>query len=262
MTGPCCLTDDDCEIYYESAGTGPTIVFASGFMGITDIWQHQVAALAAQFRCVTFDTRGAGRSDKPIPRSAYGVDRHAGDMATVLDHLKVARVLVIGHSMGGNIACRYYRAHPGRVAGIVFIGSYVSGAQIAMAGNPVERIKAAVTIKEDRIQFYRGVGLPQKIAEESTKWPLYALHANAESFMDFDGAPELGDITAPCLILHGNGDVVSPYDPCATGLASGIPDAEIELFDDVNHCPMMEAPNKTNARIMRFLEQRVIWQPH
>ena len=256
---PFVLTDDECEIYYECVGSGLAIVFASGFMGITDIWRHQVDALSGQFRCVTFDTRGAGRSDKPLPRIAYGVDRHAADLATVLDHIGVDRIVLIGHSMGGNIACRSYRSNPQRVAGIVFIGSYVAGAQIEAVGNTLGRIKAAVAMKEDRIRFYCGVGLPQDIAMESTKWPLYALEGNAGSFIQFDATSEIKNITCPCLIIHGDSDVVNPYEPCATALAAGLPDAEIALFERVNHCPMIEAPEKTNQQIIQFLEQRVTW---
>jgi pimeloyl-ACP methyl ester carboxylesterase len=256
---PFVLSDDDCEIYYETIGSGPTIVFASGFMGITDIWRHQIEVLSSHFRCVAFDTRGAGRSDKPLPRIAYGVDRHAADLGTILDHLGADRIVLIGHSMGGNVACRYYRAHPERVVAIVFIGSYVAGAQIEAVGNTLGRIKAAVAMKEDRIKFYCGVGLPQHIAVESTKWPLYALEGNAGSFIQFDATAEIKNITCPCLIIHGDSDIVSPYEPCATALAAGLPDAEIELFEGVNHCPMMEAPEKTNQRIIQFLEQRIAW---
>ena len=39
---PYVVTDDDCEIYYEVLGNGPSIVFISGFMGITDIWRAQI----------------------------------------------------------------------------------------------------------------------------------------------------------------------------------------------------------------------------
>ena len=58
---PFTLTDDGCEIYYVSHGSGPAIAFASGFMGITDIWKHQIAEVSARYRCIAFDNRGARR---------------------------------------------------------------------------------------------------------------------------------------------------------------------------------------------------------
>jgi pimeloyl-ACP methyl ester carboxylesterase len=256
---PFVSTDDDCEIYYEVQGTGPDIVFIPGFMGITGIWRHQIAALSGDYRCIAMDDRGAGRSDKPIPRIAYGVERHARDLAAVLDRIDARRVVLVGHSMGGNIACLYHLAHAGAVAGIVFVGSYTAGAQIAAAGNTLERIKAAIRRKEDRIAFYTGVGIPPDLAIEAAKWPLYALVGNAESFMAFDISARLTEIAVPCLILHGDGDVVSPLEPCATSLQSGLRDAMLEVFPGVNHCPMLEAPEATNRSLRTFLRERIAW---
>jgi pimeloyl-ACP methyl ester carboxylesterase len=254
---PFTLTDDDCELYYERHGSGRAIAFVSGFMGITDIWEHQ--ALSAKYQCIAHDNRGAGRSDKPMPRVAYGVARHARDLEAVLAAAGAERVVLVGHSMGGNIASLYALAHPDRVAGIVYVGSYVAGRQIVDAGNTLEGIKAAIRTKAGRVAFYAGVGLPDRIALESAKWPLYALLGNAESFMAFDLAPRIRELTMPCLVIHGDGDVVSPLDPCGTGLAAGLPDGALEVLAGVNHCPMTEQPERTTESIGRFVRDRVRW---
>jgi len=253
---PWTVADDGCEIYYEVHGDGPTVVFASGFMGITEIWQEQIKALSGSYRCVAFANRGAGRSEKPLPRVAYGVERHARDLLAVLEAAGVTdKVVIVGHSMGGNTASTFYLAHPDRVAGIVYVGSYVSGNQIRDVGNTLEKIKQAVRTADGRVSFYEAVGLPRHIAMESAKWPLYAVLGNAESFMAFDMSDRIGEITVPCLILHGDRDIVSPLDPCGLGLQSGLPNARLEVFDDVNHCPMVEAPDRANALIADFLKQ-------
>jgi pimeloyl-ACP methyl ester carboxylesterase len=256
---PFITTDDGCEIWYESHGTGPAVAFASGFMGITDIWRGQIDALAGRYRCVAFDNRGAGRSDKPFPRVAYGVERHARDLEIVLRALGVSRAVVVGHSMGGSTAATYALMHPDRVAGLVFVGSFAAGAEIVAVGNTPEKIKAAVRTKDARIAFYVGVGLPESIAMESTKWPLYALLGNAESFLEFDVRDRLADLTMPCLVIHGDADVVTPLDPCGRGLARGLPDVELEIFPGVNHCPMTEDPARTSELLLAFLERRVRW---
>lgn len=228
-------------------------------MGITDIWRQQINEFSPRYRCVAVDNRGAGRSEKPLPRGAYGVERHAKDLHCVLSELGVDRVVIVGHSMGGNTACLYYLAHPNAVAGIVFAGSYVSGSQIAGAGNTLDVIKGAVKHKASRVEFYKAVGLSEEIAMESAKWELYAVLGNAESFMEFDISSRIGEIRCPCLILHGDGDIVSPIEPCGINLRDGLPDAQLEVFTGVNHCPMSEDPKRTNDLLGHFLEKRVNW---
>ena len=256
---PFLITDDGCELYYEVHGEGPAVAFASGFMGITDIWKAQFDALACRYTCIAFDNRGAGRSEKPLPRIAYGVERHARDLHAVLTHLGKDRVVVVGHSMGGNTACQYALDHPERVAGYVPIGSYVSGSQITGAGNTLARIEAAVTSKVSRVAFYEAVGLSNEIAMESTKWELYALMGNARSFMAFDASTRIGEIRCPALVIHGDRDIVSPLDPCGLSLRDGLKDVRLEVIEDTNHCPMSEKPDRVNALLRTFLEERVRW---
>lgn len=254
---PYIVTDDDCEIYYEVYGSGPTIVFIPGFMGITDIWRSQVDSLKAHYRCIAFDTRGAGRSEKPLPRLAYGVKRHARDLISILDALEVSRAVFVGHSMGGNIALEANAAQPERVAGIVLIGSYAAGSQIIAAGNRPEVIRSSVSRPTARVAFYTSVGLPEAIALEATKWPLYALLGNAESFLEFDGRSLLSQVRVPALILHGDRDVVAPCDPCATTLKEGLPQATLVVLQNVNHCPMLEDPTATNGHLKAYLSSRM-----
>jgi pimeloyl-ACP methyl ester carboxylesterase len=149
--------------------------------------------------------------------------------------------------------------HPQIAAGIVLVGSYAAGQQIAKAGNTLEKVKMAVSKKENRVKFYKSVGIPHDLALESTKWPLYALQGNAESFMTFDVREQLSDITVPCLILHGDSDIVSPLEPCGYSLRDGLPNAELEVLKTVNHCPMLEEPETINGSLRNFLEHRVTW---
>lgn len=255
---PFLKADDGCELWYESHGSGPAVAFASGFMGITDIWRAQIDALSSRYRCISFDNRGAGRSEKPFPRIAYGVERHARDLHCILSHLGVDRVVLVGHSMGGNTACLYALAHPDSVRGLVAVGSYASWRQIVGAGNTLEKIKAAVREKRDRVEFYKAVGLPEHIALESAKWELYAVVGNAESFMQFDVTERLGQIHCPALVLHGTQDIVSPLDPCGYSLRDLLPNAQLEIFEGVNHCPMTEDPERTNRHLLHFLQARLV----
>ena len=143
---PWAMSDDSQHIFYAVQGEGPTLVFVPGYMGISEIWAEQVERLSGEFRCVVLDTRGYGRSDKPLDLSLYSVEQSAKDVAAVLDAAGIDEpVILVGHSMGGNIISSFYLQHPERVAGLVFISTHLSGAQLVSLGLDVDTLMGAVT---------------------------------------------------------------------------------------------------------------------
>jgi pimeloyl-ACP methyl ester carboxylesterase len=158
------MVDDGCEIYYEEKGKGKPLVFAPGFMGITDIWKPQFKYFSGRYRCISYDIRGCGRSDKPLPRISYGVERHFKDLKAVLSFLKVRKFVIVGHSMGGNVACLYALNHPEAVAGIVLVGSYASGKQIKETGRTIELYHELMKTKQARVKAFQDVGLSKEIS--------------------------------------------------------------------------------------------------
>jgi lipase len=65
------------------------------------------------------DLRGRGRSaDLPGP---YGIDAHVADLVAVLDHARADRAIVVGHSIGGDVAARFAADHPERTAAVVLL---------------------------------------------------------------------------------------------------------------------------------------------
>jgi 3-oxoadipate enol-lactonase len=121
------------EIWFESAGTnlyaieqgrGRPILALHG--GLAD---HRAALayagpLAASYRLITPDLRGAGRSRDAGPLSW---DRLADDLAALLDHLGLARAVVAGTSAGSGVALRFGLRHPDRVAGLIILSPVFPG---------------------------------------------------------------------------------------------------------------------------------------
>jgi pimeloyl-ACP methyl ester carboxylesterase len=252
---PWATADDGADIYYETTGSGPAVAFVSGYMGITDIWRHQVQALAATHTCVAFDLRGAGRSDKPLPQVAYGVERHAADLGAVLADAGVARAALVGHSMGGAIVTTFALANPEQVDAVGYVGSYSGASELRQVGHAVDVLINAVRTLPGRVGFYESVGLPADIAMEATKWPLYALEGQAWSAFEFEAVDRIAEITVPALVVHGDADMVTPLDPCGTGLAERLPDSRLHVLAGVRHCPMTEAAEETSELLRAFLAE-------
>ncbi len=104
-------------IHYTDEGAGEPVVLVHGFAATGNLnWRFTgvVDELAKQFRVITIDARGHGRSGKPTDTAAYG-EEMVEDVVRLLDHLRITRAHVVGYSMGGFITLKLLTRHPERV---------------------------------------------------------------------------------------------------------------------------------------------------
>src|SRR5260370_11624243 len=105
------------QLYYETHGEGPALVFAHGGLGNHLSWWQQIAEFSRSFKGVTFDHRG------------FGFSRDAGDgggpallpddLRALLDHLEIRRAALVGESMGGWTVLGFASAYPERTRALV-----------------------------------------------------------------------------------------------------------------------------------------------
>ena len=105
------------ELYYESYGSGPPVVFCHGAGGNHISWFQQIPRLSNRYRCVTFDHRGWGRSLDPRPATKR--PQFDEDLAALIDHLALEDGRLVAQSMGGWTALAYTVKHPDRVKALV-----------------------------------------------------------------------------------------------------------------------------------------------
>lgn len=257
---PWAISSDGSSIFYDWRGSGPAIVFVSGYLGVADIWTDQVSDLERDFTCIVMDNRGYGRSDAPTQGAAYQIDQLVEDVRTVIDTVGVdGRIVLVGHSMGGSTISSFALHYPGRVAGLVYVGSHLSGPQLAEVGDSVAAIQEGLASPAQRSVFYTEIGLPRAIANETAKWPLHGLIGNAQTMMAYDIGERFREIQAPTLVIHGGDDQSSPLDPCATGLIDLIPGASLAVLNGVKHFPSVEAPHETTVLIREFCGELSPW---
>jgi pimeloyl-ACP methyl ester carboxylesterase len=104
----------------HEAGEGPAIVFCHGFPELAYSWRHQLPAVAgAGFRAIAPDQRGYADSSAPFAISDYGLTELTGDLAGLLDALKIDRAVFVGHDWGGFVAWAMPVLYPERTAGVI-----------------------------------------------------------------------------------------------------------------------------------------------
>lgn len=106
-------------IYYELTGKGKTtLVFVHGWCINSSYWNQQVDAFKDSFQVLTLDLRGHGKSDSA---ASMTIEQYADDIVGLIDKLTLDSIILIGHSMAGNINLHVYNKIPGKVKGFIGI---------------------------------------------------------------------------------------------------------------------------------------------
>ena len=110
------------QLWVESDGRGPAVLFVHGGLGDSRLWAPQARALASRFRTIRYDLRFFGRSE------SAGVEYSPiDDLIGVLDALDVERAALVGLSMGGGLALDAALAHPERVWALAHVAAGATG---------------------------------------------------------------------------------------------------------------------------------------
>ena len=143
-------TVDGAEIYWESHGDGPALVFIHGNGRDTTDWRYQVAEFEDDYRVITLDLPGHGQSgalsevrDSSIPWGGSLIPL-AEAIEAVRAEAGINQMVLVGHSLGGWIIGEYMMHYPQYVAGVV-------AADTAFHGNPELQYERTIT-REDSIE--------------------------------------------------------------------------------------------------------------
>jgi len=110
------------RLYYEAAGDGPPLVLIhAGFLD-SRMWDSQFQLFAKTHRVIRYDVRGFGKSDRPSERFS-----DAADLLALVQHLNLAKVVLVGVSNGGRIALDFTVQHPEKVEKLVLVATGVHG---------------------------------------------------------------------------------------------------------------------------------------
>lgn len=111
---------DGVTIAYETHGSGsPAVVLVHGWSCDRSYWAEQIADLARDRTVVAIDLAGHGESG--LGRGEWTMSGFGGDVAAVVEALGLTRVIMAGHSMGGDVIVEAARRLPGRVAGLIWV---------------------------------------------------------------------------------------------------------------------------------------------
>ena len=251
----------DADLYYETDGSGETVVFVgdAGYGAWQWGWQH--AAVAGPYESLVTDLRGVGRSVGGVAGgAAVGVETLSSDLLAIFSDAGVNSAHLVGAGLGGMVALETALS-TSRVKSLVLVGTAARGDGLDLDplwGDPddpdaLERsVRAGVSeaFREthhdeiDRIVAWRTA----EDADRST------FEAHAAAVASFDRSDELYEITSPALVVHGDTDGVWPSDRGAA-LAEGLPRGEFRAIEAAGHLVHVEASRRVNDELLGFLAE-------
>ncbi|GHC19832.1 arylesterase [Kushneria pakistanensis] len=263
------------DLYYQDCGQGPTVVLIHGWPLSHRMWEYQINALTeAGYRCIAYDRRGFGESEKPW--QGYDYDTLADDLAGLLEHLDINDATLVGFSMGGGEVARYLGRHGSkRVRGAVLVGA-VTPYMLKTDDNP-EGVDQSIfddmlaNVKKDRPGFLGSFGklfvnhegqAPTLSDELLTYNQSIASFASpratqecikAFGFTDFRQDLEKFDV--PTLVIHGDDDQIVPLAASGQRSADMIKNARLEIVKDGPHGLNFTHAQELNELLIKFLEQ-------
>jgi pimeloyl-ACP methyl ester carboxylesterase len=205
------------DLYYESHGEGPAIVWCPGADGNHLSWWQQVPHFMDRYRCIVFDMRGFGltsvRSDQP------GGAAFVDDVEALLDHLGIDDVRIVGQSMGGRPALGLALRSPERVKALVLADTTAGFTPVGMEDRLAELRKKM----EETDDMYSMLVAHDYAEREPELYFLYRGIAGFNPARDADymtrGNPapppspdDLKALKMPVLLIGGDEDVTVPPD--------------------------------------------------
>lgn len=109
-------------IRYHVMGKGPVCVVHPGGPGLS--WSYfRLPELEKSLTVVYLEPVGSGASDRLADPAGYSLDRWAGDVNALADHLGLVHFYLLGHSHGGFVAQKYAIAHGARLRGLILVAT-------------------------------------------------------------------------------------------------------------------------------------------
>lgn len=277
---------DGTPLFYESWGVvdaRPAVAYCDGIGCDGYVWRYLREQLADR-RSVHAHYRGHGRTPAPVDRQRVRIEDLADDLAAVLDDAEISRAVLIGHSMGVQVALETFRRHRARVAGLVLICGAPSHPLRTFRGSAaledlLPKIQRLTSRLPSVINRVTRLVLPTKLSYEiAARLEIQRELVQPSDFMPYlegmsrvdirlflsmlaaagehNAEDLLPDIDVPVLIISGARDGFTPPERSRV-MAGAIPDAKLLEIPDGSHTAPIERPQLVGDCVGEFLATRI-----
>ena len=252
------------EVAESGDPDGKPVIFLHGFTDSRHSFDYVVPNLPTGIRAMVITQRGHGNSDKP--QFGYTPDDFAADLQAFMAARNLTSAIIVGHSMGSIIAEVFALKFPGKVSGLVLLGTIPNihsnpglkefGAQVALLKDPVDHAFAS-----DFQNSTISIAIPQTyldtVINESLKVPSLVWKSALRGLLNTDLSDKLKQIKSPVLIVFGEKDNLSSVAE-QQKLQASIAGSRLIIYKGLGHAFHWEDPVQTAADLTAFVNEIAI----
>lgn len=228
------------KISYTDSGEGTTIILLHGFLENKKMWKDYVLLFSENYRVISIDLLGHGESE--CLGYVHEMEDNAKAVNEVLEHLKIKKVIILGHSMGGYVSLAFAELYPEKLQKLVLLNST---SKEDSPEKKINRTRAIKTVKQNYVNFVslaisnlfsednreRLANEIEKVKTEALKTPLQGIVASLEGMkIRKDRENLLKQKLFPVLLILGKKDPVLNYDESISQIENTT--VELVSFED------------------------------
>ena len=253
------VNDQGVNISYTDTKIGDTtLVFVHGWCINKSYWSNQVTYFSKKYRVVTFDMPGFGESGKN--RKDWSTQAYGRDVDSVISQLKLKNVILIGHSMAGDIVLQAAINNP-KVIGLVGIDNFKNVGHIENAASKKDFADAIATLKrnfksvavpyfkQDLFSKTTSKAIQERVLNDVTHADTTIAAASMEQGNAFDELDKLHQLKMKLYLINSD---VHPAD--TTGLIRNKIPYQLLYIHGTGHFPMIEAPADFNLLLEKVIQ--------
>lgn len=224
----------DAELYYEIYGEGEPLVLLHGNGGSIKELYKQIPELSKHFKIIALDTRAQGKS-KDFTQNNLTYKIFADDLKSLIDHLGLHKVNIMGWSDGGNTGLEFSLKYPENLNKLIIIGAnaFPDGVEESLLNN--------FKLKE---QVLKLENTPDKIKEARLlTLMLHEPDINKKS---------LNKISSPVFVIAGENDVIKKEH--TEMLAKELRNSKLKIYTNASHYVPFEVADELNRDVIDFLK--------
>lgn len=258
------LRSSDAEIVYDVLGNGPPVVLLHPFPANHEFWLPILEAITSRYRVILPDLRGHG--DSGVGEGPATMDKHAADLARVMDDAGVSRAPLVGVSIGGYVIFEFWRRNRGRASALALCNTKAGpDSPQARAG----RLQAAADVIERGVEPFFESMVPRLLGKttyetrpdlvENALRMMRKMSAEDVAMVQRgmaerpDSMSTLKTINVPTRLITGDEDPLTGVAE-AEIMRQNIPGSQLNVISKAGHYSLWERAEEASLLLRQFLD--------